>query len=265
VVRITRAGGFGVSGLMYVVRLQFPQHSSRDFETELTNLRSHLLAMGARCERIVGLAFDAYMDGASEMALGATALDAQIDRDDLDNHALILRILALRQPVAADLRYLAAALRMLTDLERVGDEAVNIAERAVEGDGDAKHLVRDELRSMAASVLEMLRSALRAFVQRDDEAADRVLESDDDVDRRCAAVIAKMTTHMSEHASAVPSGLRVVRVAKYLERIADHATNVAEEAIFMVRGDDVRHGQWQAVARPRAAGGSAAAAGPPSR
>jgi phosphate transport system protein len=226
------------------------EHSSRDFETELRELRAHLLAMGARCERIVGLAFDGFLKGNSEVMRDVLALDEQIDRDDLEIHALILRILALRQPVADDLRFLATALRLITDLERIGDEAVNIAERAVHEDGDAKHLSGDQLSSMAAAALDMLHLALDASVRGDDEQASRVLGLDCDVDRLCATVIGTVTSYLSANVAQVPSGLRTIRVAKYLERIADHATNVAEQTIFMVRGEDVRHGHWQRAAAP---------------
>jgi len=206
--------------------------------------------MGARCERIVGLAFDAYVRGDPEGVGPVEELDARIDRDELEIHALILRILALRQPVADDLRFLAMALRLITDLERIGDEAVNIGERAVKHEADAKHLVGGELASMAVAALDMLHGALEAFVRWDDNGADHVLGCDDAVDQSCAAVISAMTAHMSKHPGEVLAGLRVIRVAKYLERIADHATNVAEEVIFMVRGDDVRHGQWQPAGSP---------------
>jgi phosphate transport system protein len=220
-------------------------HSSRDFETELRELDSHLLAMGARCERVVGLAFEAFCQGTPEVMEDVQALDAEIDRDELETQALILRILALRQPVADDLRLLATALRLVTDLERIGDEAVNIGERTVQHDGNAKRLVRQELSSMAVAALDMLHGALDAFVRWDDGQANHVLGCDDAVDALCATTIAAMTEHISRHPEEVQAGLRVIRVAKVLERIADHATNVAEQVIFMVRADDVRHGQWQ--------------------
>jgi len=226
-------------------------HTSRDFETELRELRAHLLAMGARCERIVGMAFEAFRRGDPELPGTLESLDAQIDRDEVEIHALILRILALRQPVAGDLRFLATALRLITDLERIGDEAVNIGERTVKRDGGAHQLVDGELTSMATAALNMLHDALDAFVRWDDEVADPVLGCDDGVDQGCATIMSAMIAHMSEHPGEVLAGLRVIRVAKYLERIADHATNVAEEVIFMVRADDVRHGQWQSLAGPR--------------
>jgi len=200
--------------------------------------------MGARCERLVRLAFDAFLRDNPASDQDVADLDARIDRDEMEIHALILRMLALRQPVADDLRFLTTALRLTTDLERIGDEAVNIVERAVEEESRAQRLVIGELVAMSTAALDMLHLALDAFVRSDDEQAVGVLSCDDGVDRQCAAVIAAMTAHISEHPGQVRSGLRSIRVAKYLERIADHATNIAEEVIFMVRGDDVRHGGW---------------------
>ena len=216
-------------------------HTSRDFESELRELRAQSLAMGARCERVVRLALDAFWSAAAGLASEVQGIDQQIDRDEVDIHALALRILALRQPVAGDLRFIAAALRLITDLERVGDEAVNIAERAVESDGQAKELVRTELGAMGAEAQEMLHNALEAFVRRDSHAAEQVLARDSIVDDHCRAIISTMTDYITRRPSDVRGGLRVIRVAKVVERIADHATNVAEEVIFMVRGDDVRH------------------------
>jgi phosphate transport system protein len=204
--------------------------------------------MGARCERVVGIAFHVFLHGAPEDAGEIELLDAQIDRDELEIHALILRILALRQPVADDLRFLATALRLIVDLERVGDEAVNIAERAAKHDGNAKALVGEDLGLMAGDARDMLHGALEAFVRWDANGAEHVLGCDDAVDGLCAAIIFKMTAHIRERSDEVQAGLRVIRVAKYLERIGDHATNVAEQVIFMVRGEDVRHGLLRAPA-----------------
>ena len=219
------------------------EHSSRDFETELRELRAHLLAMGARCERIVALGFEAFVQGTPESLAEAATLDAQIDRDELEIHALIFRILALRQPVADDLRFLAAALRLITDLERVGDEAVNMAERAVADDGGALSVVVEDLRTMAYETSDMLHLALDAFVRGDDDMAREVPGRDDAVDRQYVTVITRMTRWMSEHPAHAGHGLRTIRVGKYLERIGDHATNVAEHAVFMVRGEDRRRGR----------------------
>jgi phosphate transport system protein len=199
--------------------------------------------MGARCERIVALGFDAFLAGTPESLAEATALDAQIDRDEIEIHGLIFRILALRQPVAGDLRFLAAALRLITDLERVGDEAVNIAERAVADDGGALAVVVDDLRTMADRTRDMLHLALDALVRSDDEQAGEVPGRDVEVDRQYVVVITAMTRWMSENCARAGDGLRAIRVAKYLERIGDHATNVAEHVVFMVRGEDLRRGR----------------------
>lgn len=217
-------------------------HTSREFEAELRELRAHALAMGARCERILRLALDAFFGRAPEDAThDIEQLDRQIDRDEMDIDALVLRVLALRQPVAHDLRLLATALKLVTDLERIGDEAVNIAERTREGPGAARDRVRGDLEAMSDLAEEMLRDALEAFVHADASIAESVLERDDDVDHRYGIVVEAMTAFMAEHPSAVAAGVRVVHVAKYLERVADHATNIAEGVIFMVRGEDVRH------------------------
>jgi phosphate transport system protein len=118
---------------------------------------------------------------------------------------------------------------------------VNIAERSVEEHGEAKALVLEQLKQMGVIAQEMLREALSAFVDGDAERAQGVLLKDDDVDKLYGTIMRAMSTYMASHSEDVPAGLRVVKVAKYLERIADHATNVAEEVIFMVRGEDVRH------------------------
>jgi phosphate transport system protein len=216
-------------------------HTSRDFESELRELRAHSLAMGARCERALQLALKAFWEGSAQLGSEVEDLDMHIDRDEVDIDALVLRILALRQPVAYDLRFLAAALRLVTDLERIGDEAVNIAERAKEEHGTAREKVRGELKMMAEQAQEMLRDALDSFVQGEATRAEQVLARDDAVDDLYSRIIKAMTDFMSQQPQQVAEAIRVIHVAKYLERVADHATNIAEEVIFMVRGEDVRH------------------------
>jgi phosphate transport system protein len=216
-------------------------HTSRDFETELRELRAQLLAMGARCERALRVALDAYWGAASTTMDEVRRLDREIDHDEMQIDAMVLRILALRQPVAYDLRVLTAALKLVTDLERIGDEAVNIAERAQESHGNARTKAMADLRAMAEAAQMMLREALDAFVDADAERAERVLAADDTVDGLYGKTLESMTAYMTEHAGDIPDAVRVIKVAKYIERIADHATNIAEEVIFMVRGEDVRH------------------------
>ena len=216
-------------------------HTSRDFESELRELRANSLAMGARCERSLRLALDAFWNHSEELAAEVKDLDRLIDRDEMEIDALVLRILALRQPVAYDLRLLATALKLVTDLERIGDEAVNIAERAEEDHGQAKDLARSNLKAMADQAQQMLRDALDAFVEGDVTRAEQVRLGDDAVDALYGQTLRDMMVFMQANHSEIPGAIRVIKVAKYIERVADHATNIAEEVIFMVRGEDVRH------------------------
>jgi phosphate transport system protein len=216
-------------------------HTSRDFETELRELRAHVLAMGARCERILQLALEAFWQESTDVATEVEELDRHIDRDEMDIDALVLRILALRQPVAYDLRFLATALKLVTDLERIGDEAVNIAERTREGKAEVKESIRTELKDMSEKAQEMLREALDAFVQGEVSRAEAVLAKDDAIDALYGKILKAMREFMATHTAEIPAAVRVMHVAKYIERVADHATNIAEEVIFMVRGEDVRH------------------------
>ena len=226
---------------MNVTGMLTQPHTSRDFESELRELRAQSLAMGARCERALQLALEAFWTGSSQLATEVEDLDRQIDRDEMDIDALVLRMLALRAPVAYDLRLLAGALRLVTDLERVGDEAVNIAERAKDEPGTAKETVEAELKAMSQQAQEMLRGALESFVQGDAKRAQDVLLRDEAVDKLYTLIVRSITGYMTEHPKQVAEAIRVIQVSKYLERVADHATNIAEEVIFIVRGDDVRH------------------------
>ena len=216
-------------------------HTSRDYEAELRELRAHALAMGARCERSLQLALDAFWTSSHELAAEVETLDRQIDSDEMQIDALALRVLALRQPVAYDLRFLMSALKLVTDLERIGDEAVNIAERAKEGHGIVRDEVKNVLRRMSENAQQMVRDALEAFVAGNAERAQGVLAQDDAVDSDYGKVLELMMIFMKEHPEGIPGAVRVMKVSKYIERVADHATNIAEEVIFMVRGEDVRH------------------------
>jgi phosphate transport system protein len=223
-----------------------PGHTSHDFEAELRELRGNLLAMGARCERAVQAAVTAFLNRDPDAADGVLRLDERIDRDEMEIDELAVRILALRQPVAYDLRFLTATLKFVTDLERIGDEAVNISERVFEICQALDVPPHGEIAQMSETAQSMLRDALDAFVEGDTQKAESVLHRDDVVDELYGTVLRTCFGWMREHPGEIPSGQAVVSVAKYLERVADHATNLAEQVVFMVRGDDVRH-------RPRAA------------
>jgi phosphate transport system protein len=216
-------------------------HTSHDFESELRELRGNLLAMSARCERAVQEAVTAFMHRDVERASAVRALDERIDRDEMEIDDLAVRVLALRQPVAFDLRFLTTTLKFVTDLERIGDEAVNIAERVEEFTRSSVVPPHQEIAQMAQIAQTMLREALDAFVEGDPQRAEKVMARDDEVDQLYGVVLRNVFAWMREHPLEIPTGQAVASVAKYIERVADHATNLAEYVVFMVRGDDVRH------------------------
>jgi phosphate transport system protein len=217
------------------------RHTSHTYELEIQELRAALGAMGERCRRALGIALKAVQTGSRDLARQVIGLDRAVNDDEKAIDALTVRILALRQPVACDLRLLAMSFKLVTDLERIGDEAVNIAERAEDGPLAADPETVHDLERMGIEAQRMVASALEAFLEGDDAAAREVLLQDDVVDELYGKTMRAMEEYMRAHPAKVPSALCVMSVAKYIERVADHATNVAEEVIFMVRGDDVRH------------------------
>ena len=218
-----------------------PRHTSHSYESDMEQLRAALAAMGDRCRCALGAALRAVRTGSRELALEVRGLDRAVNDDEMAIDALTVKILALRQPVACDLRMLAMALKLVTDLERIGDEAVNIAERAEQGPlaGDPQTFA--DLDRMGEEAQRMVAAALDAFLSGDEARARAVLLNDDVVDELYGRTMRASEEYMKTHPAEVPSALCTMSVAKYLERVADHATNVAEEVIFMVRGDDVRH------------------------
>lgn len=202
--------------------------------------------MGGRCEQLIVSAVRAVEDRDVELAHEIEERDRQINAAELAVDDLAVRILALRQPVGRDLRFLMTALKVVVDLERIGDEAVNIAERA------ALPLDHPELRpassllpEMGRHVQEMLRMSLDAFVDEDPEKARRVLAMDDAVDHQYPEALTRAMRFMTAHPESVGAGMGVASCAKYLERVADHCTNIAEMVVFMVDGIDVRHGEYR--------------------
>ncbi len=241
---LNNEGILPVAGRPYPARgtvAMSPGHTMRDFDAELRDVRSRARDMGARCERAVALAFDSVLHGPSEPTAQVRVLEEESDRDDIDLTAMTLRVLALRQPVARDLRFLTATLKLATDLERIGDEAVQVADRATEARTEGASLGSAELEPMANRAQASLRDALQGFFEGNVEVARRALDGDRVVDEQYSAIVAKTSDRMASGSLDAVSGILVVRIAKHLERIAGHAANVAEEAIFMVGGVDVRH------------------------
>jgi phosphate transport system protein len=217
------------------------RHTDREYEAELQQVRERLLVMGGRVEEMIGNAVRAVGERDAGLARATIDLDHKVNRAEMEVDELCLRILARRQPMASDLRFLTLALKMVTDLERIGDLAVNICERAIDLRAETRLEGLDTLEKMAGVAQGMVRDAIDAFVHNDAERAQRVIDRDDEVDELYHVYFRDVLAVMVVGADNVERGIHVQSIAKWLERIGDHATNLAEIVIFMVKGKDVRH------------------------
>jgi phosphate transport system protein len=216
-------------------------HTSKDFETELRTLRERLCAMGGRCEQQITLAMQALAERDDEMARKVIDNDMAIDRDENEVDELALQILATRQPVASDLRFITMSLKFVTDLERIGDLAAGIAKRALEINHLPPLTHSPDLGRLAGLVHKNLKAALDSFVARDADRATSVIASDREIDALNASQFAELLAHVATDPATVTRVLPLTSVCRYLERIGDHVKNLAEEVVYMVRAQDVRH------------------------
>jgi phosphate transport system protein len=216
-------------------------HTHANYEIELRELQDSLRRMVEQVQSLIRGSVQAVIERDDARAQEMIALDDAIDRLELDIDERCLRILALHHPVASDLRFVTMAMKMVTDLERIGDLGVNISERALELNREPPLKPYLDLPNMTAIVLAMLGGVLASFTERNAVVAERVLALDDVVDAYFEQMMRELLTYMMEDAHNIPRGIRVQSVAKHLERIGDHATNLAEEIVFMIRGVDVRH------------------------
>lgn len=216
-------------------------HTSKDFETELRTLRERLCAMGGRCEQQILLAMQALADRDDEMARKVIDNDMAIDRDENEVDELALQILATRQPVASDLRFITMSLKFVTDLERIGDLAAGIAKRALEINHLPPLTHSPDLQRLASLVHKNLKAALDSFVARDADRATSVISADREIDALNASQFAELLAHVATDPATVTRVLPLTSVCRYLERIGDHTKNLAEEVVYMVRAQDVRH------------------------
>jgi phosphate transport system protein len=216
-------------------------HTSKDFETELRTLRERLCTMGGRAEQQITLAMKSLAEADADLARKVIAGDQQVDRDENEIDELALQILATRQPVASDLRFIAMSLKLVTDLERIGDLAAGIARRALELSPLPALTTRSSPAALATLVLKNLRAALDAFVAKDADAATAVIVADAEIDKLNATLFAELLGHVMTDAAAVQQVLPLTSVCRYLERIGDHVKNLAEGVVYMVRAQDVRH------------------------
>ena len=216
-------------------------HTDREYETQLRELRERLLLMAGRVEEMLGDSVRALIQRDAELARQTIASDNKVNRSELETDELCLVILAKRQPMASDLRFITIALKMVTDLERIGDLVVNVCERAVDLASMPPLPTWQEIPRMADTVQSMIRDAIDAFVAGDAEKAQSVINRDNQVDELYTRVFRDVLALMLKDASVVERGIHVQSIAKWLERMADHSTNLAEQVIFMVKGKDVRH------------------------
>ncbi len=217
------------------------RHTDREYEAELEKLREQVLLMGARTEELLAQAMRAFSERDAELARLTIRIDNQIDQLELDIDQLCLKILARRQPVASDLRFITTTMKLVTDLERMGDLGVNVCERVIELAAEPPLPATTSVTRIAEAALTMLHDALDAFVAGNTEAAEEVIERDGQVDAYYAQLFPELLQLMMKDSDSVFRATRLQSIAKYLERIADHATNIAEMVVFMVRGKDVRH------------------------
>jgi phosphate transport system protein len=217
------------------------EHTDREYEAELLNLREKLQLMGRSVEQMIGISMRALLERESGLAQKVIDTDAEIDTMEREIDERCLRLLARRQPVASDLRSITTALKLVTDLERIADLAVNIAERTLELNEEPPLKPYIDLPRMAAAAQGMVREALDAFVAGDPERARAVIARDNEVDAFNSQIFRELLTYMMEDPRNIARATRLQSIAKYLERIADHATNLAEMVVFMVKGKDIRH------------------------
>jgi phosphate transport system protein len=213
----------------------------KHYREELGVLRETVLRMGGLVEQMTHRAIQALVERKIEMLAEVSAMEVQVNQLHIDIDEICLEMIALRQPTAADLRFIAAAMKINTDMERIGDQAINITERAEHllAVPPVKPLI--DIPRMAETAKEMLRDALDAFVNGNDELAYETIKKDDLVDQLKDQVFRELLTYMMADPSTIPRALDLILVSRHVERIADHATNICEDVIFMVKGKDVRH------------------------
>lgn len=226
----------------------------RHFDEELKELKEKLLRMASLAEQAIALAVKSLVERDRKIAGIVIASDEDINMIEMEIDEICLRLLALRQPIAADLRFIAAAMKINSDLERIGDLAVNIAQRSVslmKEPPPANPLL--DIPHMASLTQQMVRDSLNAFVNQDVSLAREVCRRDDAVDDINHQIFRVVLTYMIQEPKTIARGVDLILIGRHLERIADHATNIAEDVVFIVKGKTIKHhieekeesGQWR--------------------
>ncbi len=212
------------------------------FQQGLDELREKLLRMGGLAEQAIDRAAEAYRTRDAKYCQMVLTGEADINQAEREIDELALDLLAMQQPMAVDLRFIMAVVKINADLERVGDQAVNIAQRVLDLVSEPEMQLPVDIPRMAESVTAMVQRALESFLDGKAEVAEAVLQMDNVVDRMKDEAFVVLVQKMINEPHTTRAALNVLLIARNLERIADHATNIAEDVIFWVRGADVRHG-----------------------
>ena len=212
------------------------------FQQGLDELRDKLLRMGGLAEQAIDRATEAYRTRDAKFCQMVFTSEADINESEREIDELALDLLAMQQPMAVDLRFILAVVKINADLERVGDQAVNIAQRVLDLISEPEVQLPVDIPRMAASVTTMVQRALESFLDGKAEIAEAVLQMDNVVDRMKDEAFVVLVQKMISDPHVTRAALNVLLIARNLERIADHSTNIAEDVIFWVRGADVRHG-----------------------
>ena len=226
------------------------EHPARPYEQELGAVREMLLRMAGRVEQMIAESGRSLVERDIELARQVIADDQNVNRLELEIDEVCLRFLERRQPLATDLRFVALAMKMVTDLERIADLAVNISERAIDLAKAAGIVVHPDLPKMSVVVQVMVHDAIDAFVDHDVAKARGVIAQDDVVDDHYHAMFEDILQRMHENPARLGELIHVQSVVKWYERMADHSTNLAELVIFMVEGRDIRHPKLHAGSAP---------------
>jgi len=217
------------------------EHTDKRYGEELKKLRDEILYMGGLVEDQIQKAVKSLVDRESELAEIVIERDHEVNRLDVDIDDICIKLLALHQPAGRDLRFITTGLKITTDLERIGDMAVNICERALELNQEPQLKPYIDIPRMARISQRMIRESLDAFVREDTDLALKVCRDDDEVDQLNTQIFRETVTFMLENVQTISRATKISSISKYLERIADHATNIAEMVIFMVKGKSIRH------------------------
>ena len=228
----------------------------RHFDQDLQQLKERLLTMGSLAETMIHMAIKSLVDRKTDLIQDVYRHEREVNALQIEVDDRCLKMIALHQPAATDLRFITAAMKINADLERIADQAVNISQTTeyLLQEPQLKPLI--DVPRMAEISKKMLKDALDSFVERDENLARSVLVRDDQVDELKEQLFRELLTYMISDPSTIKRGIDLILISRNLERIADHATNIAEDVIFVVAGKDIRHGSEGKATPPPVATGS---------